>query len=499
MADKTNIITFEHTTFRYEGQEHNSIEDISLAIKQGEFLVITGQSGCGKTTLTRCINNLIPCFFEGELSGEVTVLGRSVKTSDAGEAGKDIASVIQDPRSQFFTTNSSSEVAFSCENYGIPHKEIVRRVDRAFRSMDMEELKDRDIFTLSSGERQKIAFIAATALDPKIYVLDEPSANLDIHTILQVREILSKLKAAGHTIIISEHRLFYLRGLADRYLIMKDGRICEDLTAEEAESLSAKQIHDRGLRPSDLDMIRTKNKEPVIGQEVFLKVKDLSFSHKGMPNLLHGISFEAHKGETIALIGDNGCGKTTFGKILAGLIRCRGGEFLIGGKIVKQRRLSDYVYFVMQEADHQLYTESVTQELRLGNKSIPDINKKTADVLKMLHLENYKDRHPYALSGGQKQRLTIGAAILSEKPIIVLDEPTSGLDRENMCAVADAVNYLRDRGKLVFIITHDPEFISLTATRAQLLKNGEIKEDLPISGQEEFERVKKYMMKELTE
>lgn len=178
MKKQIPIISFEHTSFQYEGQIQENLRDVNLTIRSGEFLVITGQSGCGKTTLTRCINNLIPRFFEGVLSGEVIVSGRSIKESDAGEAGKEIASIFQDPRSQFFTTNSSSEVAFACENYGIPHEEIVKRVDRAFQSLDMENLKDRDIFTLSSGERQKIAFLAATTLNPQIYVLDEPSANL---------------------------------------------------------------------------------------------------------------------------------------------------------------------------------------------------------------------------------------------------------------------------------------------------------------------------------
>jgi energy-coupling factor transport system ATP-binding protein len=363
----------------------------------------------------------------------------------------------------------------------------------------MEHLRDRDIFTLSSGERQKIAFLAATALDPNIYVLDEPSANLDIHTILQLRNILSDLKTAGHTIIVSEHRLFYMYGLADRYIIMENGRISEELSAKEIRGVTSEQMNERKLRPLDINTIRMEKKEPVLCKEVFLQVNELSFCHKAMPELLHGVSFKAYKGETIALLGDNGCGKTTLGKIIAGLIRCRYGTFSVGGKTVKQRRMSDYVYFVMQEADHQLYTESVQEELRLGNKSIPDIDKKINDVLRMLHLENYKGSHPYALSGGQKQRLTICAAILSEKPIIIMDEPTSGLDRENMCAVANAVNHLRENGKLLFIITHDLDFFSLTATRAMLIANGKIKNDLQITGQEQFELIKAHLMKEQTE
>ena len=212
--------------------------------------------------------------------------------------------------------------------------------------------------------------------------------------------------------------------------------------------------------------------------------------------ILEDVNFEIHDHEKIAIIGRNGCGKTTLGKVLSGLIRCRRGAFSIDGQTVKQRKLADYVYFVMQEADHQLYTDSVAEELRLGNKKIQDIDEKIDSVLKMLHLENFKNCHPYALSGGQKQRLTIGAAMLSEKPILVLDEPTSGLDWDNMCAVANAVNYMRETGKLVFIITHDLEFISLTATRALLLKEGNIKDDLQMTEQNNFKIVKSFMMEE---
>ncbi len=496
MKDQEPVISFTHVSFRYDGQSKDSLADINLNIKKGEFIVITGQSGCGKTTLTRCINNLIPGFFEGELSGDVLVSGHSIKDSNAGEAGKMIASIFQDPRSQFFTTNSSCEVAFACENYGTQHDEIVKRVDKAFGSMKMDNLKNRDIFSLSSGERQKIAFLAATTLDLEIYVLDEPSANLDIYTILQVRKLLLRLKEAGHTIIISEHRLFYLNGLADRFLIMNEGRVTEELTCDEMNRLSVELMHLRKLRSLNIDTISMHQKEQQGIREELLVIRDLSFAYQNMPELLQNISFRGNKGETIALVGENGSGKTTLGKILAGLIRCRRGEFLVAGKKVRQHRLSDCVYFVMQEADHQLYTACVTEELMLGNKKIADIEGKISRVLEMLHLAGYKDHHPYALSGGQKQRLTIGTAMISEKPVIVLDEPTSGLDWENMCAVADAVNHLRDMGKLVFIITHDLEFLSLTASRALLMKDGMIKEDLYMASDDDLQIIKNFMLRE---
>ncbi|MCR5128937.1 MAG: energy-coupling factor ABC transporter ATP-binding protein [Lachnospiraceae bacterium] len=496
MEKEHSLISFEHTTFRYDGQDKDSLKDINLEIHPGEFLVFTGQSGCGKTTMTRCINNLIPGFFEGRLSGDVIVSGHSITESDAGEAGKEIASIFQDPRSQFFTTNSSSEVAFASENYGVPHEDIISRVDTAFRELHMEKLKNRDIFSLSSGERQKIAFLAATTLNPEIYVLDEPSANLDIHTIWQIREHLLALKNAGHTIIVSEHRLFYLYGLTDRFVIMKEGRVMEVLTGNEMASLSGEEMRSRKLRPLKLDTIQIAPKEQVSRKDGFFEIRNLSFAYKNTPELIHRISIQAEKGETIALIGENGSGKTTLGKIISGLIRANKGTFIVDGKRIKQRKLSDYGYFVMQEADHQLYTSGVTDELRLGNEKVPQIEEKISFVLKMLHLYKFKDAHPYALSGGQKQRLTIGAAMLSEKPILVLDEPTSGLDWENMYAVAEAVNYLRNAGKLIFVITHDPEFLSLTASRALLMEAGMIKEDLSIVSEKEWKIINRFMMQE---
>lgn len=496
MEKEHSLIAFKHTTFRYDGQDKDSLTDINLEIHPGEFLVLTGQSGCGKTTMIRCINNLIPGFFEGRLSGDVIVSGHSITESDAGEAGKEIASIFQDPRSQFFTTNSSSEVAFACENYGVSHEEIISRVDTAFRKLHMEKLKNRDIFSLSSGERQKIAFLAATTLNPEIYVLDEPSANLDIHTIQQVREHLLALKNSGHTIIVSEHRLFYLYGLADRFVIMKEGRVTEVLTGNEMASLSGEEMCSRKLRPLNPDTIQIAPKKQVGRKDGFFEIRNLSFAYKNTPELLHQILIRAEKGETIALIGENGSGKTTLGKIISGLIRANKGTFIVDGKQIKQRKLSDYAYFVMQEADHQLYTSGVTEELRLGNEKVPDIEEKIANVLKLLHLDGFKKQHPYALSGGQKQRLTIGAAMLTHKPIIVLDEPTSGLDWENMCAVAAAVNYLQSTGKMIFIITHDAEFLSLTASRALLMEAGRIKEDLPIVSEKEWKIVKDFMMQE---
>ena len=210
------VIDFDNVSFSYGTQTEGSLSDINFKVKEGEFILLTGQSGSGKTTVTRLINGLIPHFFEGVLTGTVKVLGSDIKTVTPGEMGKNTASIFQNPRSQFFTTNSTKEVAFALENYGIDRDEMIDRVNCAFHDLEAENLMDRDMFSLSSGEKQKIAIIAAKTLNPKIYVFDEPSANLDIHSIIKLKKIMEWLKKQGHTVIVSEHRLFYLKNLVDK-------------------------------------------------------------------------------------------------------------------------------------------------------------------------------------------------------------------------------------------------------------------------------------------
>ena len=232
------VIDFENVSFSYGTQKEGCLKNINLKIQAGEFVLLTGQSGSGKTTITRLINGLIPHFFEGILTGNVKVIGDDIKTVTPGEMGKNTASIFQNPRSQFFTTNSTNEVAFALENYGIDRDEMIDRVNSAFRDFEAENLMSRDMFSLSSGEKQKIAIIAAKTLNPKIYVFDEPSANLDIPSILKLKEIMESLKKQGHTVIVSEHRLFYLKNLVDKCLIMKDGKIDRELKKNDIDNLN---------------------------------------------------------------------------------------------------------------------------------------------------------------------------------------------------------------------------------------------------------------------
>ena len=491
------VIDFENVSFSYGTQKEGCLKNINLKIEEGEFVLLTGQSGSGKTTVTRLINGLIPHFFEGILTGSVKVIGDDIKTVTPGEMGKNTASIFQNPRSQFFTTNSTNEVAFALENYGIDRDEIIDRVNCSFHDFEAENLMDRDMFSLSSGEKQKIAIIAAKTLNPKIYVFDEPSANLDIPSILKLKEIMESLKKQGHTVIVSEHRLFYLKNLVDKCLIMKDGEIDRQLNHDDIENLNETDLQTYKLRTFNLSNIKygLKNNAPISKQQSDFKVENLSFSYNANNSILNNCNLEGNFGETVAIVGHNGNGKTTLGKIMSGLLKAKSGQFFIESKLTKQKNLHKSVYFVMQDADYQLYSDSVVSELMLSSmNSIKQNDEKIENAMTLLNISSFRNRHPQSLSGGQKQRVTIAAAIASNKKILIFDEPTSGLDYENMKGVSEAINYLRKKGKLIFVISHDLEFLSKVATKAVFIENNTIIQSISLKSSDDFETVKKFLL-----
>ena len=494
------VIDFDNVSFSYGTQTEGSLRNINFKVKEGEFILLTGQSGSGKTTVTRLINGLIPHFFEGVLTGTVKVLGSDIKTVTPGEMGKNIASIFQNPRSQFFTTNSTKEVAFALENYGIDRDEMIDRVNCAFHDLEAENLMDRDMFSLSSGEKQKIAIIAAKTLNPKIYVFDEPSANLDIHSVIKLKKIMEWLKKQGHTVIVSEHRLFYLKNLVDKCLIMKDGKIDRELKKNDIDNLNDSDIRAYKLRTFKLSNIKYELKDNLIvnKQNADFKVENLSFSYDVNHSVLSNCNLEGNFGETVAIVGHNGNGKTTLGKIMSGLLKVRSGQFFIDSKYTKQKNLYKSVYFVMQDADYQLYSDSVVSELMLSSmnsiKTIKQNDEKIEDAMNLLNISSFRNRHPQSLSGGQKQRVTIAAAIASNKKIMIFDEPTSGLDYENMKIVSEAINTLRKKGILIFVISHDLEFLSRVATKAVFIENNTVSKRINLKKSGEFETIKRFLL-----
>ena len=487
------MIDFEFE-FQYSQESTPTLRKVSGNIPAGRCVVLCGGSGCGKSTLLRCLNGLIPQFYEGELTGFCRLDGHGTADLSIGEIGELAASVFQDPRSQFFTVNSSNEVAFGLENHGLPQEKIRDRVDEAFRTFHLEHLKNRNVYELSSGERQLISILSAWAMDTDIFLLDEPTANLDFAATQQLKNILLKLKKQGKTLLLSEHRLYYLADIADEYWIMANGEIKHKYTAEKAKALLPLQLHTLCLRTLDLEQITVSERSPQPeNMPQALSVSNLRYEY-GRKNraILSDVNFSVCTHEIVGLVGANGCGKTTLGKLIAGLYRSTGSEIFLFGKAQKPKQLQKQVLFIMQEAEFQFFTNSVLHELQYGHKITAEFEKKTETLLKNMDMWECRDRHPFSLSGGQMQRLTLMMAYLSDKPIVILDEPTAGQDAESLKRCAELIREM-GKEKTVLIITHDLELIADSCDRCIGLCGGHSDTEFFIRSQQDLQAVRQYM------
>lgn len=477
------MIEFVKVSYQYAPSLPESIHEISLKVDKGECVLITGKSGCGKTTLTRCINGLIKEYEEGVLTGQVIIAGREIGQLEIYEISEIVASVFQDPRSQFFTTNTSTEVAFGCENLGVPYNEMVQRVDNAFEDLNAAHLKGRDIFSLSSGEKQKIALSSVYAMHPTILVLDEPSSNLDPKSTIELSLLLKKLKAAGHTIVICEHRLHYLANVIDRMLYMEQGQIKRSYSCNEIRSLSEQDRDAMGIRDFFLDGISLPERTSVSKGKAALTLAHVSADAGPCKNLIADVSFCMEAGEIAGLVGENGVGKTTLAKVICGLFQESSGEILIQNNALGNKRRIQESYFVMQDMDYQLFTETVEKELRLGCPKGETTDRQTEKAISTMDLGDIRERHPASLSGGQKQRVTIAASLVKGSSLVVLDEPTSGLDGRNMQRVVQMLKDLSSQGKTMLVISHDYEFLVSVCHRILELRDGRIKSDFLLNTQ----------------
>lgn len=450
-----NAIELNHVSFRYGEGQQDSLSDVTLHIEKGSCILLCGGSGCGKTTVTRVINGLIPHFYEGQLGGTVTVCGKDIAHMELYELAPLVGTVFQNPRSQFFNVDTTSELAFACENMGMPEEEILQRISRTVEETHIEKLMDRSLFALSGGEKQKIACASVMTAKPEVIVLDEPSANLDYSAILDLRTMLSIWKKQGKTIIIAEHRLGWCVEFADRVVYMEQGRIRQFYTQAEFLSLSEAARSALGLR--SLQNTNAAQIEISSTASENMAFENIHFSYARRHPVLDIDRLEIPVGEITAITGKNGAGKSTFLRILTGMEPKSHAVLVWNGKRYKRKDRLKAIYMVMQDVNHQLFTESVLEEVLI---SMPVEEEAIADnILKELDLYQFRDAHPLALSGGQKQRLAIASAITSGREIIVFDEPTSGLDLLHMRQVSRQLKTLKEMGKTVLVVTHDPELI----------------------------------------
>lgn len=490
------------------------LRDISLAVPRGQCVVLTGPSGCGKTTVMRLLNGLVPQVYAGDVRGRVLVGDRDAAQMPLHEIAAVIGSVFQNPRSQFFNLDTTSEVAFACENVGMPEAEVRRRVHRTAQELGMMHLMSRDIRALSGGQRQLVALASVYAPGPDVLLLDEPTAALDVSSMRLLAQVVKRCRALGRTVVVSEHRLWWLRGIADRVVHLDGGHVAHDWTAAQFETLPAKGRRALGLRAWRLEELDEGDGEGEgegdgEGERSVASLADSPRAPRADPSrtalaldgvragyrrggdVLRAASASFDAGAVTAVVGGNGSGKSTLARCVAGLHRERAGRVLLDGQATPCRRRAGRVYLVMQEPGYQLFGDTVEAELRAALRSacgreggrrapVPDEDERLADALARFGLGHLAARHPLSLSGGERQRLAIAAGVLQGARVMLLDEPTSGLDRRNMLRVACELRRARDAGVCVAVITHDYEFLRTVCTNVVRLRDGALE---PISAQ----------------
>ncbi|MGI6176353.1 MAG: ABC transporter ATP-binding protein [Christensenellales bacterium] len=474
------MIQIQDVSFSYTGDSADvSLCRINLTVQRGEVVLLCGPSGCGKTTLTRLINGLVPHYYEGALLGRVLVEVREVSSLPLYDTAKWVGSVFQNPRSQFFNVETTGELAFCCENLGLPKQEILQRMERTVRELNMEALMNRNMFKLSGGEKQRVACASVSVADPPVIVLDEPSSNLDMAAIEDLRLQIERWKLQGKTIIIAEHRLHYLRELMDRVIYMEDGQILREYTPEELRRMSLTELDALGLRPVSLEALFDYNdQEKILAGGAPIRLERFQFGYRNFPDCLHLSSANFPQQAIVALIGRNGAGKTTLARCLCGLEKCCKGTLHAEGKGYQGKGLLKNCFMVMQDVNHQLFTESVLDEILL---SMPEKDEQQAEkVLADLNLIELKDRHPMSLSGGQKQRVAIACAVVSGRKFLILDEPTSGLDLRHMKKTAAILKDLQRQGHTLLVVTHDPEFILRCCSHVLQIEDGKHAASYPL-------------------
>lgn len=465
----------KNVSFRYANGDAGALNGVDITIAQGECLLLCGTSGCGKTTVTRLLNGLVPHYFEGELHGDVTVLGRDIRCTPIEELAGSVGSVFQNPRSQFFCVDTTSEIAFGCENLGLPEQQIRQRIQAAARDMNIQKLLDRSIFNLSGGEKQKIACASTAAMQPQLIVLDEPTSNLDLDAIDELKQILVMWKKQGKTIIIAEHRLGWLEGVCDRVLFMQQGSVKEEFCAKDFFDLTTAELNSRGLRAvrTKTNYLETQTGITVLAEPEthgIIRLENYHYSYSGQ-DAVHIDALDIPKGGVIAVVGHNGAGKSTFIRCLCGLQKGFKGRTAIDGKRLKPKQMLALSYMVMQDVNHQLFTDTVLDEVMLSAGD--DDKQKAMQLLEKLNIAQFADRHPMSLSGGQKQRTAIASALTADKKLLVFDEPTSGLDFAGMQCSAELIRSL-GTDVTVLIVTHDMELIQRCCTHVLHIENGSI-------------------------
>ena len=486
-------LVVENLSFRYRDREGLAIKNLSFAAHPGEILLIAGASGCGKTTLIRCINGLIPRSYKGEVSGRILLHGQDIAGWPLSKVSQTVGTVLQDPERQILGTKVLNEVAFGLENLGLPRPEIIRRADAALDYLNISALRLRETFNLSGGEKQKVALAGVLAMQPRVLLLDEPLASLDPASASETLGMVRRLADEGMTVLMVEHRVEDVLGIRpERVMFLSDGEIRYlgplDGLGEAVNYREVKLPADVIIRrakadpaPAALDILPGVKGEPA----PIVRFEEVAFDYEAGAEVLHGISLEIKRGDVIAVLGPNGAGKTTFVKHAIGLLKPKSGRVLVDGRDTRQAsvaQIAGTLGYVFQSPSHMLFAPTVYEELSFGPKNLKhpkdEIEKEVKEALQIVNLAEKEKDPPLALSFGQQKRVSIAAILAMRSRILVMDEPTAGQDYQNYMNFMDSILQLPGFEAVLFI-THDVDLAVIYANRVLLLADGRLVADGP--------------------
>ena len=503
-------LVVDNLSFRYRDRQGAAIHNLSFTANPGEVLLIAGASGCGKTTLVRCINGLIPRSYKGEMSGKILVFGEEVKDWKLSQISQKIGTVLQDPERQILGTKVVNEVAFGLENLGMPRKEIYARVDEALNFLKIPHLRGRETFSLSGGEKQKVALAGILAMRPSIVLLDEPLASLDPASAQDTLDAVRLLADQGLSILMVEHRVEdVLRIKPERVMFMSEGEIrylgdvsgLSKVVNYREVKLPAEDIVERAKLdppPAEIKVLPGVTSSQVGAErEALVKFEDVAFGYDVEREILHGIDLQINRGDVIAVLGPNGAGKTTFVKHAIGLLKPKSGRVLVGGRDTREASVAEIASmlgYVFQSPSHMLFAPTVREELAFGPTNMKhtkeQIELEVKEALKIVNLVEKEQDPPLALSFGQQKRVSIAAILAMRSRILVMDEPTAGQDYQNYMNFMDSILQMPAFEAIIFI-THDVDLAAIYANRVLIISDGKLIADgKPQDVLRDFDRLK---------
>lgn len=486
--NNTSLIRLSGINYTYEANDDPAIQDISFSVKQGEWLWIVGPGGSGKTTICELICGILQSRSEGLLQGEILIAGLDMSSGTAERLAGQVGVIFQDPETALIHEYVEDELAFAPENLCVAADEIEKRMEQTLTDMDIQKIRHHQIDILSGGQKQRVSIASVLTMKPKILVLDEPTANLDNPSAKKLMSILIELHHKGHTIITLSSRINEHCD-PDRLIILNQGQMSADITYRELSPQHKELLTQLGcwLNKKDCSTgaeIEESDLNTSISACPILQVCNLSFGYHqnklklkdDNKNVLHEINLELYEGDFLALLGPNGSGKTTFGKLLSGILSPPKGSIFIREQDVTDftyKQLAQTVGYVFQNPDHQFVADTVMEECIFGLKGAQhdaDMGWLEGEkILKKFGLYHQRSRNPHQLSISEKRLLNLASVLVLQPDIIVLDEPTAGLD---YISANRLISYCADytkQGKIAVMITHDVQTIHKWSTKELVL------------------------------